>query len=111
MDGRAEASGPCATARIKDVRRLRTMIQVRSVARRVLASAKRDLADRPETLHCGLLVLHVNRLPQMVKIWLYASGQPTTAEPRRQWTPFVCRNAHAARTVSRMRASREKIAR
>jgi len=54
---------PRATVRIKDVRPLRAMIQVRSVAWRVLTSAKRDLADRPETLNCGLLVLHANRLP------------------------------------------------
>ena len=65
---------PRATARIMDVWLLRTMIQVRSVARRVLTSAKRDLTDRPETLHCGLLVLHANRLPEMVNAWLCASG-------------------------------------
>ena len=66
-----------ATARVIDVRELRAMIQVRSVARRVLTSAKRDLADRPETLNCGLLVLHVHRLPEMVNTWLCASGRPT----------------------------------
>ena len=71
-----------ATARVIDVRELRAMIQVRSVARRVLTSAKRDLADRPETLNCGLLVLHANRLPEIVKTWLCASGRPTTTEPR-----------------------------
>jgi hypothetical protein len=68
---------PRATARVIDVRELRAMIQVRSVARRVLTSAKRDLADRPETLNCRLLVLHVHRLPEMVNTWLYASGRPT----------------------------------
>src|SRR5690242_11347298 len=79
--GRARAQ-PRATARVIDVRVLRAMIQVRSVARRVLTSAKRDLADRPETLNCGLLVLHVHRLPEMVNTWLCASGRPTYGRAR-----------------------------
>jgi hypothetical protein len=40
------------------------VVQVRSVTRRVLASAKRDLADRSETLHCGLFVFHSQSPPR-----------------------------------------------
>src|SRR6476661_128252 len=92
--GRSRQGLSPARPRVMDVRELRTMIEVRSVARRVLTRAERDLADRPETLNCGLLVLHVHRLPEMVNTWLCASGRPTMVGPLVSATPFVCRNSH-----------------
>ena len=80
---------PRATMRVKDVRELRAMIQVRSVARRVLTSAECDLADRTETLHCGFLVLHANRLPEMVNAWLCASG-PANHDRTAERSDAIC---------------------
>jgi len=59
------------------------MIQVRSVARRVLTSAKRDLADRPETLNCGLLVLHNQSPPRNGEDLAVRQWPATMAGPQR----------------------------
>ena len=49
---------------------LRTMVQVRRIALRLRATAERELAERPETLDYGLLVLHL--LPPPVHgTWVY----------------------------------------
>ena len=102
---------PRATARVKDVRELRAVIQVRSVARLVRARAKRDLADRPETLNCRLLVLHSESPPRNGECLAFASGRPNWPDPY-DVLRHLCAATHIpALTVSRMRVPQIATAR
>lgn len=79
---------PRASVCFKDVRELRAVILVRRVAGQVWAAAERDLADRSEALNSGFLVLHANRLPEMMVCWLITSGRPT--KPGRREGDAIC---------------------
>ena len=52
------------------------MVQVRGVARLLRATAERELAQRPETLNYGLLVLHLQP-PPVLKLACTPSGVTT----------------------------------
>src|SRR5258705_630971 len=55
-----------ASVRFTRRRELRAVVDVRGVAPRAGASAERDLTQRPEALHYGLLVFHATCLPKNV---------------------------------------------
>ena len=73
--------------------RLRTMVQVRRVALLLWATAERELAERPEALNYGLLVLHLLPPPVQEKalgVHQVLPRRPAGPPPIR--LPFPCRS-------------------